>query len=357
MTATLADYYRSYAAATFDGFEPLYAAICRAVADAPQVLQIIAAHPTDAHQPNVILAAVRYLLADDPTHPLAAVYAGTSDADPGSLFCDLVIARRSEVDELLAWRRTQTNEVGRVAPIALGLAEIHRRADGPLAWIDLGASAGLNLLLDRLLIRYSVDDRSYLTGSERSQLAVDCELSGSHPLIEPVAPNIGWRIGIDRSPIYPTNDDDARWLRACLFPSRVERGARLDAALALAAAEPVELRKADAAVGLGAALAEAPADMPLVVTTTWVWYYLPVETRSAVLAAMADAGRTVYWLSIEGVGVVDGLAEPTADQAALLAQLPGEPCALGLHTFEPGKQPVADCLGWSHPHGSWVRWR
>lgn len=356
MTAALADYYRTYAIETFDGLEPMYLRVCHAIAGNPDVLQIIAAHHEDAHQPNVILAAVRYLLADDPTHPLAAVYAGTSDADPGPLFCELVRARRGEIDELLAWRRTQTNEIGRSAPLALGLAEVHRRAAAPLAWIDLGASAGLNLLLDRLLIKYLQADRMNSTGSEQAPLVIECDLSGSAPVIEPTVAPIGWRMGIDRSPIYPTNVDDARWLQACLFPGRAERADRLRAALALAAAEPVELRKADAAAGLTQALAEAPHDMAMVITTTWVWYYLPNDTRHAVREAMANAERTVYWFSLEGVGAISDLQQVAQGEMASVAHLSGEPCVLGLHTFHPGVEPTAECLGWSHPHGSWVRW-
>jgi hypothetical protein len=42
--------------------------------------------PSEAHLPNVLLAAVHYLVLSGLEHPLADVYAGRSDQDPGPLF-------------------------------------------------------------------------------------------------------------------------------------------------------------------------------------------------------------------------------------------------------------------------------
>lgn len=349
----LAEYFRWYAAETFAGYEPHYERVCRHIADTPEVVQIIGAHPEDAHQPNVILAAVRYLLADDPNHPLAAVYAGESHADPGPLFCDLVLARRAEIDELLGWRRTQTNEIRRSGALALGLAEIHRRTKMPLAWIDLGCSAGLNLQLDRLTINYDFPDRTEVTGSEHQALSISCDVLGGAPAIDPSLPPIAWRVGVDRAPIFPSNEADARWLRACIFPSLAERAERLEAALALAQANPVELRTADAAQGIAAAIADAPDDTALVVTTSWVWFYLPLDTRAAVLNAMRNAGRPVHWFSLEAAGVVEGvvLGETSpVDRAA-------DGSALVLWTCGVSSDERYEFAGWAHHHGSWIDWR
>jgi hypothetical protein len=40
-------------------------------------------------------------------------------------------------------------------------------------------------------------------------------------------PEIVWRRGIDLNPLDVTNDDDMRWLEACIWPDQVHRIERL----------------------------------------------------------------------------------------------------------------------------------
>src|SRR4051794_17942908 len=70
------------------GYSPLYDRICRIVAESDDVLDLVSQAPRRAHNPVLLLAAVHYLLLGGLDHPLAAVYAGESDADPGPLFID-----------------------------------------------------------------------------------------------------------------------------------------------------------------------------------------------------------------------------------------------------------------------------
>src|SRR2546425_955640 len=95
------------------GYSPLYDRICRAVASDDDVLALVGEAPPDAHLPNVLLGVAHYLLLECLSHPLAAVYAGESDADPAPLFRDLCLGHRDEVLALMQTRRTQTNECGR----------------------------------------------------------------------------------------------------------------------------------------------------------------------------------------------------------------------------------------------------
>ena len=97
------------------GYSPIYDRICRFVANDDELLALIRESPPPAHQPNVILGVVHYLLLGGLDHALAAVYAGESDADPGPLFHDVCLTHRAAVLELMETRRTQTNECGRSA--------------------------------------------------------------------------------------------------------------------------------------------------------------------------------------------------------------------------------------------------
>jgi hypothetical protein len=94
------------------------------------------------------LAAVHYLVLEGSDHPLAEVYAGRSDADPGTLFLGYFHSRQDEVMAILGTRHIQTNGCGRSAAVGPWLSWVASQLEGPYAMIDVGASAGLNLLHD-----------------------------------------------------------------------------------------------------------------------------------------------------------------------------------------------------------------
>ena len=79
------------------GYSPLYDRICRTVAESDEVLDLVSEAPRHGHNPVLLLAAVHYLLLGGLDHPLAAVYAGESDADPGPLFVDLCLGQRDAI--------------------------------------------------------------------------------------------------------------------------------------------------------------------------------------------------------------------------------------------------------------------
>ena len=343
----LAVYYRHEAEATFGDDEPHYRDICAGIAESPELLDLLAAHPDEARQPNLLLAAAHYLLLRGLNHPLGLVYTGASAAEPFPLFRELVLDNRDKVDELLSTRRTQTNEVGRCAALAPAFRNLYRTVDRPFAWIDLGTSAGLNLLLDRLRIDYYFDERVATTGPSDAPVAIECSMVGEDPGIDPAVVPIEWRVGIDRRPVEVLDDEQTTWLRATVWPSAVARAARLDAALTLAKGSPPAVIAAEAAAGVLEALAAAPDDAHLVVTTSWVWYYFGEQTRTDVLAVLAAAGRPVSWISVEGVGVVEQLGPGPGPSAASV---------LGEVTFDGGDVDSARRLALTHPHGTWLDW-
>lgn len=122
-------------------------------------------------------------------------------------------------------------------------------------------------------------------------------------------PEVVARVGIDLDPVDVTDADEARWLRACVWPDQPERVARLDAEIALAATEPPLLLRGDAVEVLPDAFARVPADALPVVTTTWALSRLPLESRLRFLHRLdnAAAGRAVAWVSAEGVGVAPSI--------------------------------------------------
>jgi hypothetical protein len=100
-------------------YAPLYAHLGSQIARDPELLAIAAHASPGQSQPDLMLAAVHYLLAArHPGSPLAWYYP-TLAADPappdGALrhFRGFCLAHRDELTILIATRRVQTNEVRR----------------------------------------------------------------------------------------------------------------------------------------------------------------------------------------------------------------------------------------------------
>ena len=97
----------------------------------------------------------------------------------------------------------------------------------------MGRSAGLNLNVDRVGIAYS-DGRTL--GDPSSPVQLSCSIVGDRPVPARAMPEVVARIGVDLDPVDVTDADDARWLRACLWPDQPASG--LEAEMALAATAP-----------------------------------------------------------------------------------------------------------------------
>ena len=171
--------WRDFAENECGTYAPLYAAICRSVAEDPELVAVTAEAPESGQQPNVLLAAVHYLILSGLAHPLAEVYAGRADPTRApALFRDLCLARRADIAHLLASRHTQTNEPGRATVLAVGLAVAAEKIGGTIGLLDAGCSAGLNLLIDQYRFEYGPAGG---LGPLDSPVTISCELSGTAP--------------------------------------------------------------------------------------------------------------------------------------------------------------------------------
>jgi hypothetical protein len=331
------------------GYSPLYERISRSVARDDELLALTTAGPPSARQPNVLLAAVHYLLLGGLDHPLADVYAGRSSADPSPLFREVCLTHCDEVLALLASRRTQTNECGRSAVIVPALAWVAAHGGEPLALLDVGASAGLNLLCDRYRIDYGP---AGVTGPPDSPVRIDCRVLNGRPPLAARRSALAACIGLDRAPVDLHDPDAARWLLACVWPDtgRLERTA---SAIALAREAEPEVVAGDAVADVVSLLGRLPTHATPCVSTTWILAYLTHEQRDAFVEQLAQfaARRPLTWISAEAPGVVECIepGEPPGHD-------PTTPSLLGAVRFdEDGVTPTM--LGWVHPHGRWIDWR
>lgn len=203
----------------------------------------------------------------------------------------------------------QTNETGRSAALLGGFLTVAATAGRPLFLSELGASAGLNLFWDRF--SYAIGDASW--GPADSPVRLAPRWTGALPPVgTPVS--VVDRAGCDLNPLMAGDTEDRLRLLSYVWPDQPERLTRLRAALDIAAAEPPELSRADAADWLDARLAAQPDGTAHVVYHTIVWQYLPAPTRQRIAASIAAAGarggsdRPVAWLRLEADGRSPGAA-------------------------------------------------
>ena len=187
---------------------PRYEVLAAGVAGDPALISWIDRLPPPKRQPNLLLAAVRFL-------------GGDSGDYPG--FRSFVLEHTDDLDHLLLTRSTQTNEVGRCATLLPALSAL----GAPVALIEVGASAGLCLLVDRYGYTY---DGTRQVGDLLSPCQLTCRTFGPVPVPTEV-PTIVWRAGIDLAPVDPFDDGAVRWLEACIWPDQPARLRRFRAAM------------------------------------------------------------------------------------------------------------------------------
>jgi hypothetical protein len=216
---------------------------------------------------------------------------------------------------------------------------------GELAHVDVGTSAGLNLLLPRLGYSYTPGG----TVNAGVPITLTCGTSGPIPV--PLSmPSVVASVGVDMSPIDLTQPSEVRWLEACVWPDQIERFHRLVAAIELARASRLDVRTGDAVDSLESLVTEAGRHGHPVVTNSWVLNYLTPERRLDYVAALDGIGaeRDLSWIIAEAPAQTAGLPWPLRDPSE-------EITVLALVRWRRGRRTVQR-LGTSHPHGAWLRW-
>jgi hypothetical protein len=299
---TLAQVYRHFSEVAA-AKSPLYQGVALALSESDEALRVIEAAPARKQHPALILAALHDLALAGRAPALAAAYAAANGEAAAGAAIDTLLRMADSVVAIAVRRQVRTNETGHCAVLYPAIAEAARRAGAnAVGLIDVGCSAGLNLSVDRVGLTYS---NGQSLGDPSSPVQLSSSIVGGRPVPTRVMPEVVARVGVDQDPVDVTNADDARWMRACLWPDQLERRARLEAELALAATAPPLLLQGDAVDVLPDAFSRVPADALTVVITTWALSRFPPASRLRFLHRLDEtpAGRAVAWVSAEGVGV------------------------------------------------------
>ena len=230
----------------------------------------------------------------------------------------------------------QTNEVGRSAVLLGGFLCVAARFGLPLRMLEIGASAGLNMIWDSY--SYGIDGQQW--GNPASPVRLEPTWTGPRPpLNAPI--RIAERAGCDVAPLDLASPDARLRLRSYVWPDQPERLARVEGAIGLAAQKQVAVEQADAAAWTVGQLSRPAAGHATVLYHSIMWQYMPPGTQAALRAtfehagAIASAEAPFAWLRFE----------PPAGK--------GRP-ELRLTCWPRGGE---EHLATAHPHGSEVAWR
>ena len=252
----------------------------------------------------------------------------------------------------------QTNETGRgsiwLLPLAFSTWET-------VELLDLGASAGLNLLAEQRCYQFVTANGdkpiTHLGSGEAEGLIVrtNGELD---PLLtlgaNPQIPTVATRRGVDLKPFLIDVSFDELRLTSYVWADQTERIERLQRALAILrknkqAAAPVQLGEVDLPHDLPPYLNQLPAsNKPLVIFNTYITQYFK-DQRQALNEAVAlwaqSQNRPVLWLQWEPP--LDWMETPREESEYGWCAFTAD--------FWQANQHNHFLLGWVHPHGLQAR--
>lgn len=306
-------------------------------------LKALCAHAR-AGQPhaNLILAAVHFLLLRGADHPLKRFYGTVGGSrsvegdDPFPDFKGFVRDYRAAIQRLIETRVTNTNEIGRSALLHPGFRVVASQAAAPLSLIEVGPSAGLNMIWDSYGVRYRRDGSVAAAINESASVVIDCELRGERIPRTTPAPSVGGRVGLELNPVDLSNSDDRDWLRALIWPDQGARLKRMDRAIELLMQHKPDIRAGDALELLPDALSDVPRGQIACVYHTIATYQFSREMKRG----------------LEDILTVAGLRQPVW---RLSFEYDGALYILSATHYSDGVRDEKR-LASAHPHGTWLEW-
>jgi len=312
--------------------------------------------------PGLLLSAALlfqgYAHPDHPLHPYLTDSSPPLDDAFRAAVRRTLTDEKSELSALLARHTYQCNPPRRMAISLLTIAATV--GDWPAAWhIDVGTASGIGLLLGD--VRVAANGKHL--GSPDAVLEYPLELRGASLDISSLrCPKIERSIGIDLDPPNLRDADCRAWMRACQYPLPVEL-AYFDHAVEFLLQRNPRIERGSAIDLLPSLAAEMPADIPLIVTDTYVCLFMSEEDRERLrneLDAIAQT-RPVVWISNNSLVPPGHAPDRTTAGTPVTPELAernrhemfGAVCVT---TWPDGKR-TPRLVGISHPGGGWFEWR
>ncbi|CAM5215612.1 hypothetical protein UACE39S_02507 [Ureibacillus acetophenoni] len=298
METNLTRRFLQFARKECENSSPLYEFLSYQIAE-DSVLQKLASQiPVEQPIPNLFFASVQYLLMQQ-EDPLKSYYPTFTDSplpinESYAPFKEFVLNHQESLLELFNTKLVQTNEVRRCSYLYPMFTEIYKKHGKPLALIEIGTSAGLQLGVDQY--NYLYNEEIEVTNSPFA-LRIESKNLGD-PLPDSIysSPIVKTRIGADLNPINLKDEHELKWIQALIWPEHHERREMLTQAAKVINDLDIEFVRGDAIAHLEDLCASISEEEQIVVFHTHVANQIPRQGREELIAKLVSVskGRPIY---------------------------------------------------------------
>ncbi|WP_053367042.1 DUF2332 domain-containing protein [Bacillus sp. FJAT-27245] len=284
----LSNRFMTFAEKECKGSSALYEYLSKEIAGDTELLKLCSHARKGQPVPNLLFGAVHYLLLKGADHPLRGFYASIEQTPhPAEAsfphFKHFCLENRMEIIELLETRLVQTNEVRRCAYLFPLFNYIHELAARPLALIEIGTSAGFQLLWDHYSYTYG-DGVEF--GIEGAEVKIHAAVNGDvQPVFNKRIAPVSARYGLDLHINDVTKDEDSLWMKALIWPEHRDRRELFEGAVQSMRTnrEKITFIEGDGVELLPRLIEQIPDDSAIVVFHTHVANQMPMETKLKLL--------------------------------------------------------------------------
>ena len=290
----IAERFEDFAALECEGSSELYKTLSVQIAKDNYLLNLCL-HARDGQPiPNLLFGAVHYLLLQGIDHGLKEFYPSVvsevkRENNPFPLFKDFCIVNTEKIKLILENKLVQTNEVRRCAYLYPLFCFIYQQTNKPFSLIEIGTSAGLQLLWDHYSYSY---DGNRIYGNQESFVHLTSKVRVgdiSHNLLS-LNPPVNDRLGIDLNISDLTNKEDYLWLKALIWPEHKERLENFKGAVKQLKLNPPTLIEGDGVTLLSEVVKKVPDDTIICIFHTHVANQMPRDVKSELFKKVNEIG-------------------------------------------------------------------
>ncbi|QQK75328.1 DUF2332 domain-containing protein [Salicibibacter cibarius] len=291
---TLSKRFKHFAVNECRGSSQLYEHLSQCVSEDEEML-LLCAHAREGQPvPNLFFGAVHYLLYKGKDHELKCFYGSIveSPEEEGGCFPyfkDFCQKYRNEIISIMENKSVQTNEVRRCSYLYPCFCLIYEKVKKPLALIEIGTSAGFQLLWDQYSYSYGTAE---VYGNHHSDVHIKAENRGKHSLfLLPESPPVTYRKGLDLHVNNLNDNENYLWLKSLIWPNHYERRKLFERAAQEVTTTPSDLIEGDGVALLSGVVKEIPQDTAICIFHTHVANQMPHHTKRELLKKIEGIGQ------------------------------------------------------------------
>tara|TARA_Y100000588_G_scaffold102913_1_gene111987 strand:+ start:3050 stop:4087 length:1038 start_codon:yes stop_codon:yes gene_type:complete len=322
-------------------FAPMYQYFSERVAADGELKSICSVVEKGQPVPNLFFGAIRFHLLSGLTHSLGDIYKKIQNGQPVDYeyayrqlhsFC---LDNAGLIRQTMSEKLVQTNVPARCSYLMPAFSKMCERFNiVNFHVVEIGASAGLNLLWDHYYYDYS--DETH--GNPLSPVHIKSAFKGESPLAgRSHTYQVASRTGIDLNPINLSDPKDLLWLRSLVWPERIEEEKVLLSAVDYALNSNLyELKKGNAISLLPMLLNDIPPQSNVFLFDTHVMNQFSIDDRAELdrIILAGSKQRDIYRISVGGLSI---------------------PAEIRLTVAKSGKT-YQILMGYSDAHGLWSEW-